>query len=206
MAQTAMGARKIAAKRIGVTLEEYIANERAGLKWCTAGRHWKPHSDFHKNPAKGDGLAQSCRRCLSTLPDDVPLRSEKRERLKEGLKWCNGCKQWLPVEKVKQHRCRNCLNRYERQRYARDRRYRQERRQHAHARKRSIDPITPEVQDAAMAKTGGLCAYCNNPADTFDHIVPITKGGSSELENINPACASCNSSKKNRDLAEWLSP
>ena len=50
------------------------------------------------------------------------------------------------------------------------------------------------------------CAYCHR-ADvklTQDHIVPLSKGGAHTWTNIAPACLSCNSSKGDRDLMEWL--
>lgn len=51
---------------------------------------------------------------------------------------------------------------------------------------------------------GGLCAYCGEqPGDTRDHVLPVTRGGSDSIGNILPACAPCNSSKGTRLLAEW---
>lgn len=53
---------------------------------------------------------------------------------------------------------------------------------------------------------GGCCAYCEQPTKslTQDHIVPLSKGGTHTADNIVPACLSCNSSKGNRSLEEFL--
>lgn len=52
------------------------------------------------------------------------------------------------------------------------------------------------------------CSYCDKPtATTSDHIVPYSKGGSTELHNLDPACLSCNASKGNKGLGtEWTPP
>lgn len=43
-----------------------------------------------------------------------------------------------------------------------------------------------------------ICAYCDGPADTVDHIVPVSAGGPSTYGNQVAACKSCNGFKANR--------
>lgn len=49
----------------------------------------------------------------------------------------------------------------------------------------------------------GRCFYCSAPADTFDHVVPLVRGGRHTIGNLLPACRSCNSRKRHRMLVEW---
>ena len=44
------------------------------------------------------------------------------------------------------------------------------------------------------------CHYCNNPATTADHILPVSKGGGHELSNLLPACVRCNSGRQDKTL------
>lgn len=41
------------------------------------------------------------------------------------------------------------------------------------------------------------CVYCGAPATTADHVVPVSKGGTTK-DNLVPACARCNSQRGNR--------
>lgn len=50
---------------------------------------------------------------------------------------------------------------------------------------------------------GDACVYCGGPAETWDHLIPVAAGGLTEQMNMAPACRSCNSSKKDRDLLDW---
>jgi 5-methylcytosine-specific restriction endonuclease McrA len=50
-----------------------------------------------------------------------------------------------------------------------------------------------------------LCAYCNQKRPlTADHVVPLIAGGSNNIDNIVPACKSCNSSKQDTPLLMWM--
>lgn len=48
------------------------------------------------------------------------------------------------------------------------------------------------------------CAYCGEEKPLQqDHFVPVVKGGEYTINNIIPACKSCNCSKNDRDFFEW---
>jgi len=45
---------------------------------------------------------------------------------------------------------------------------------------------------------GMPCTECGKPADAIDHIVPISKGETNYLDNLQPMCWDCNRKKSNR--------
>lgn len=52
----------------------------------------------------------------------------------------------------------------------------------------------------------GCCAYCGavGPALQKDCVLPISRGGRYTVDNVVPACASCNASKHNAEVSSWL--
>jgi hypothetical protein len=48
------------------------------------------------------------------------------------------------------------------------------------------------------------CAYCNQPADTLDHVVPRSAGGLTVAGNLVPACQRCNGLKQSTTWREWF--
>ena len=55
-----------------------------------------------------------------------------------------------------------------------------------------------------FAEWSHLCAYCNDPADTLDHVLPRSRGGLTVAENLVPACGRCNGAKSSTDWREWF--
>lgn len=56
---------------------------------------------------------------------------------------------------------------------------------------------------------GQCCAYCRKPLTreecTIDHVIPISRGGSNTINNLVPACKSCNTRKSSStNLDKWL--
>jgi 5-methylcytosine-specific restriction endonuclease McrA len=62
------------------------------------------------------------------------------------------------------------------------------------------------VTEAEIAKIyASSCAHCNSSSKmTIDHIVPLSRGGKHSIGNLQPLCQSCNYSKSNKTLTEWL--
>ena len=65
--------------------------------------------------------------------------------------------------------------------------------------------FTDEDVKAKFAEWGNRCIYCGVVGlMTADHLVPLFRGGEHSLENLVPACRSCNCAKCDRYLgSEW---
>lgn len=80
--------------------------------------------------------------------------------------------------------------------------------------------ISKKKRELVFKKYDGFCAYCGKIIfiNKFhvDHIVPLFRGstkeellrydrikGTNHIDNLNPACASCNISKSTFTLEEW---
>jgi 5-methylcytosine-specific restriction endonuclease McrA len=62
------------------------------------------------------------------------------------------------------------------------------------------------AQWAALQEAWGGCAYCRagDRALQRDCVLPISRGGRYTLDNVVPACGSCNASKCNDEVTGWL--
>lgn len=49
------------------------------------------------------------------------------------------------------------------------------------------------------------CGYCGDKATSLDHIIPRFKSGSSNRNNLLPACQRCNTSKASEPMETWYS-
>lgn len=70
----------------------------------------------------------------------------------------------------------------------------------------SGDIWTPEQETELINDYCNRCAYCGKYLDhpTIDHVIPLFSGGNNSMENIVPACTSCNSSKGKKSLLIWM--
>ena len=61
--------------------------------------------------------------------------------------------------------------------------------------------LSEEAWTALVQITGSVCLCCQKKKKmTQDHILPLTRGGAHELDNIQPLCVSCNSRKSTKDV------
>ena len=47
------------------------------------------------------------------------------------------------------------------------------------------------------------CVYCGGPWAVRDHVLPLSRGGTSRIENLEPACWRCNQKKRELTPEEW---
>ena len=79
----------------------------------------------------------------------------------------------------------------------------------ARRRKRRMARVDHDLSDeqwTALKTAWGGCAYCGATAKPLqrDCVLPISRGGRYTLDNIAPACGSCNASKCNDEVTGWL--
>lgn len=69
-----------------------------------------------------------------------------------------------------------------------------------------VSTLTQTEWQSALAHFGHRCAYCGAFAETLqqEHVIPLSAGGGYVVENIVPACARCNLSKRDSCLTEWM--
>ncbi len=69
-----------------------------------------------------------------------------------------------------------------------------------------VDNDLTDAQWAHLLDAWGGCAYCRGegPALQKDCVQALSRGGRYTVENVVPACASCNASKHNSEVTGWL--
>ncbi|MCF7551371.1 HNH endonuclease [Pseudonocardia sp. WMMC193] len=69
----------------------------------------------------------------------------------------------------------------------------------------AVNDLT-DAQWAALREAWGGCAYCGalDDAPQRDCVLPISRGGRYTVENVVPACRSCNASKCNAEVTGWM--
>lgn len=77
---SAIGCRKVAAAKAGMSLEDYIARVEAGQKWCTGHKEWHARDAFGADASRADGLAAQCLRWRKRHYDTTHVRKGMRSR------------------------------------------------------------------------------------------------------------------------------
>ena len=62
-----------------------------------------------------------------------------------------------------------------------------------------------ELRAIVFERDNFTCAYCGERGGKLecDHVHPLSKGGSNDLDNLTTACLPCNRSKHAKTLSEW---
>ena len=186
------------------------------LKHCNKCQQWLPLDHFSKDCSTWDSLRWYCRICFNITqgykPRGTPYRPSPPHQVVGGveLKQCRKCSQWLPLGDFHQHSkgwgntadglqpwCNQCATQEaqiwrqgnpEKVTAARHRR-----------RARALDAegsFTAAEFIALCEHYNNRCVCCGAEGSlTPDHVVPLSRGGSNDISNIQPLCGQCNSTK-----------
>lgn len=176
-------------KRMAAAVGQQLSLDIDG-KTCSQCNTWKPYAEYAKQRATRDGYRSECKICLS-----AKNRAQKQRRLtlnpnyqeearRHATEWRNANPQIVKKQR-KAWKERNP----ERVSAMHARRY---------ARSRGADGSHTALEWLAVCeRQNHCCARCGGRKKlTRDHIVPLSKGGTNYIENIQGLCHSCNSSKR----------
>jgi 5-methylcytosine-specific restriction endonuclease McrA len=160
------------------------------MKTCNLCREDKPSEAFSKCSAREDGLQNYCKLCASDKRKARYEANKEAER-EQNRKWFQDNRPWERPERKEYLRAWMDENR-ERSNYTKALRKHKIR-----AGGGSIDLVD---WLALCDEYGNKCLRCGKPEVTMDHVVPISKGGAHSIDNLQPLCGSCNSSKGARTI------
>jgi 5-methylcytosine-specific restriction endonuclease McrA len=164
------------------------------LKKCSGCSRELPATPdyFHLNKRKRDGLNHECRHCAS--------RRTKTDRLENPEKY-----EWrqFMYRDANRDKIRESGRAYYRAHMA-----------ESNAKWRRRDSQIQQNGGSFTArdvlnqvdKQNSKCYWCNKQLEKYhvDHVIPVIRGGSDNLDNIVLACPFCNQSKGSKTIEEWL--
>lgn len=179
-----------------------------GLRICKACGEVKPESEYHKDKGGSDGLRAQCKPCRNGYM--AVYQEENREAR-------------VDYERSRRVNNGDHMRALDRARYERSRDKRISlAEQYGHVRRARLANVEsePGVTIKRLRKDlGDGCCYCGVLMDfvprkrgegisprraTLEHVIPISRGGTHSFDNASLACHSCNTSKNNKPLLEWL--
>lgn len=181
-------------------------------KQCSKCREVKPLSDFHKDATRKNGLKSRCKACISESSSQYHQKDVETSRAK--------CRAFYHSRKADAElHAADLARRREVVSLWRERNRRrvsglitqwrknnpERHKAIMHRRKArklgSEGSFTAEEWQELCARYGYRCLACGKKRKlTADHIQPLIKNGTSYIENIQPLCGPCNSSKGDKTI------
>jgi HNH endonuclease len=183
-------------------------------KYCPRCDKTLIHTAFHKNKGLTRGLAPYCKTCRSTyrvgererlsqrMAADPELAEKEHARARRSTaRWTAANPDRARANSAAYHAANpDKINKRRRQRYAENpsKPLANNKRRKARIRGATQNDLTAAQWQTIKEHFGHRCAYCGRKMArlTQDHITPVSQGGAHTLQNVVPACVTCNAKKR----------
>ena len=173
-----------------------MVNEQ--VKACASCNEVLHFSDFHKDKSKRDGLCSYCKECKKSKDKDHYRKNpeKKKASVKDYMKRTGEYYRYKP---------------YNPKYYSSDKSKAKKRARDLKRRVRIKNngnfEITSDVIKDILDVSNGRCNYCGQDCKGsyhIDHIMPVSRGGGNNRENLCLSCPNCNWSKNDKTAEEFI--
>ena len=180
------------------------------MKNCSTCGELKSFSEFTKDKARKDGLDLSCRTCTSIRNRARYAKNKEAEAARKARAYAENRdvmlarnRRWREANREKereQHKVYYANNPHVFARRGTNRKESWSKIEKFEISKRDMQRL--------LIRSGGACSFCKRSftdklRPTWDHVVPVSRGGTHGVGNLLPCCRTCNCSKNSRTLMEW---
>lgn len=186
-------------------------------KHCTKCGTLKPLTDFHQDRRKPDGYTPACKDCRNAHRKVIYEASDYDRNRRKVAYWANPERDRSAVKAYRAAHLESVRAKGRAWYHANRERAKQTHklwaRQHRAQRRNALrsyvarrrgngGKFSPNEWEALKRRYDFTCLCCGRkePEITLaaDHIVPVSKGGHSYIDNIQPLCGPCNSAKRDK--------
>ena len=196
------------------------------VAYCGKCKQWKSKVDFHKDAKKTSGVSGHCKVCKKewyTANSEHLVQKAMEWQRNNPERTVASIRKWEKnnPDKVKTYRQNSNKKQWQRiknnpellksdrarkSKFVKGLEYSPEKNRSKHHKRRtriykSEGFHTPAEWGALCVQYGNICLCCKEKKPlTLDHIIPLSRGGSNSIDNLQPLCHQCNSRKGSRTI------
>lgn len=177
------------------------------MKICKGCKVNKPLSDYHKNKNRKDGVTIICKPCAIAKTGQWQKENKDRVNATYRKNYAKNLENSRAKRRARFKQWYSCNAEFQRQRTRQYAKAHPESKRISEQKRRIRKLNNGEYLILPKEISRLLSSNCNNCGSsksvTLDHIIPISRGGSHSIGNLQSLCKSCNSSKNNKTITEW---
>lgn len=162
------------------------------MKVCARCSIHKTKEEFNVSKKNRDGLFSWCKECKSEHRKSQYVANKEKEA-KQHKSWVSLNREKRRAQNVKATRAWQQNNQDKVRHWKLD---------NKHKRREAYGQGSVSIEDwiALCNKYGNVCLSCGKSEITMDHVVPLSKGGTHTIDNVQPLCGTCNSIKHDKTI------